>query len=305
MIPRRIRRGMKLRPHRPNLALDIMPGRHTIGVKLARGLQQILELHPLIAADTRHRRRAGKIGVSEFLDHRLAEGILIIQHIVRKAHGFRHPPRVMNIAPRTTCALFGQRRPMIIKLQGDAHHVIAFLGQLRRNDRAVNAPRHRHHHPCLGRRLGKAQGIQRMIKGHGGPVWGKSQKPAFETQYRKIRHTLNPCVSQLLKAVGSPCVEGMKGCVMYLKRVDGPRQVTLPDGTVLSRADLPPPATRRWVASRKAIVVKAVIYGLIPQSEAMERYALSEEEFALWRAAVEVYGENALKVTAIQKYRQL
>lgn len=92
---------------------------------------------------------------------------------------------------------------------------------------------------------------------------------------------------------------------MYLKRVDGPRQVTLPDGTVLSRADLPPPATRRWVASRKAIVVKAVIYGLIPQSEAMERYALSEEEFALWRAAVEVYGENALKVTAIQKYRQL
>lgn len=92
---------------------------------------------------------------------------------------------------------------------------------------------------------------------------------------------------------------------MFLKRVDGPRQVTLPDGTVINRADLPPPATRRWVASRKAIVVKAVIYGLIPQSEAMERYSLSEEEFALWRAAVEVHGENALKVTAIQKYRQL
>jgi hypothetical protein len=27
---------------------------------------------------------------------------------------------------------------------------------------------------------------------------------------------------------------------MYLKRVDGPRQVTLPDGTILSRADLAP-----------------------------------------------------------------
>lgn len=92
---------------------------------------------------------------------------------------------------------------------------------------------------------------------------------------------------------------------MYLKRVDGPRQVTLPDGSILTRADLPSAETRRWVASRKVVVVKAVIYGLLPLAEALERYALSEEEFALWREAVERHGEKALKVTAIQKYRQL
>jgi hypothetical protein len=92
---------------------------------------------------------------------------------------------------------------------------------------------------------------------------------------------------------------------MFLKKVDGPRQITLPDGSILSRADLPADTTRRWVASRKAIVVKAVIYGLIPEKEALERYGLSDEEFALWRAAIEEHGENALKVTAIQKYRQL
>ncbi|HMO06661.1 MAG TPA: DUF1153 domain-containing protein [Paracoccaceae bacterium] len=92
---------------------------------------------------------------------------------------------------------------------------------------------------------------------------------------------------------------------MYLKRVDGPRQVMLPDGRFLSRADLPPADTRRWVASRKAVVVRAVIHGLIPESEALERYALSAEEFAMWREAVERHGEKALKVTAIQKYRQL
>ncbi|HMS95586.1 MAG TPA: DUF1153 domain-containing protein [Tabrizicola sp.] len=92
---------------------------------------------------------------------------------------------------------------------------------------------------------------------------------------------------------------------MFLKRVDGPRQVTLPDGSILSRADLPAASTSRWVASRKAIVVKAVVYGLIPQSEALERYALSEEEFQLWRNAVERHGDQGLKVTAIQKYRQL
>lgn len=92
---------------------------------------------------------------------------------------------------------------------------------------------------------------------------------------------------------------------MYLKRVDGPRQVTLPDGTILSRADLPPADTRRWVASRKAVVVHAVMHGLISQAEAQDRYALSEEEFGLWRNAVEAHGEKALRVTTIQKYRQL
>lgn len=92
---------------------------------------------------------------------------------------------------------------------------------------------------------------------------------------------------------------------MYLKRVDGPRQVTLPDGTILTRADLPDPKTRRWVASRKVIVVKAVAYGLISEAEARERYDLSEEEFALWQEAVMRHGINGLKVTTLQKYRQL
>lgn len=92
---------------------------------------------------------------------------------------------------------------------------------------------------------------------------------------------------------------------MYLKKVDGPRAVTLPDGTVLTRADLPPADTRRWVASRKAVVVRAVQYGLIARDEALKTYSLSEEEFEFWRVAVEKHGESALKVTALQRYRQL
>lgn len=92
---------------------------------------------------------------------------------------------------------------------------------------------------------------------------------------------------------------------MFLKKVEGPRAVTLPDGTVLTRADLPKAETRRWVASRKAAVVKGVAYGLIPLDEALERYGISEEEFESWRAAIEKHGESALKSTALQKYRQL
>lgn len=91
---------------------------------------------------------------------------------------------------------------------------------------------------------------------------------------------------------------------MYLKKVDGPRAVTLPDGRVMTRADLPDPGTRRWVASRKAAVVRGVLYGLISQAEAERRYALSSEEFREWVTAVSEHGEEALKATAVQKFRQ-
>ena len=91
---------------------------------------------------------------------------------------------------------------------------------------------------------------------------------------------------------------------MFLRRIEGPRAVTLPDGTIMTRADLPPAKTRRWVASRKALVVRAVVHGLLPLDEALSRYSLSDEEFGLWREAVERHGISALKVTRIQEYRQ-
>ncbi len=92
---------------------------------------------------------------------------------------------------------------------------------------------------------------------------------------------------------------------MYLKKVDGPRAVTLPDGSVMTRADLPPSSTRRWVASRKASVVRGVLYGLLTEEAACDRYSLSKEEFHEWVRAVTLHGEEALKATALQKYRQL
>ncbi|MEY8827798.1 DUF1153 domain-containing protein [Sedimentitalea sp. XS_ASV28] len=91
---------------------------------------------------------------------------------------------------------------------------------------------------------------------------------------------------------------------MFLKKVEGPRAVTLPDGTIMTRADLPAPNTRRWVASRKAAVVRGVLYGLITQPDALRKYGLSDEEFKSWVAAVADHGEDALKATALKRYRQ-
>ena len=91
---------------------------------------------------------------------------------------------------------------------------------------------------------------------------------------------------------------------MYLRKVEGPRSVTLQDGTIITRADLPSADTRRWVASRKAIVVRAVGAGLISEEYARETYGLSEDEFNEWQNAVENHGVAGLRVTALKRYRQ-
>lgn len=91
---------------------------------------------------------------------------------------------------------------------------------------------------------------------------------------------------------------------MYLRKIDGPRSVTLPDGNVMTRADLPAQNTRRWVASRKAAVITAVHAGLLSREAALEMYALSEEELCAWEDAVRDHGIDALKTTSLQRYRQ-
>ena len=92
---------------------------------------------------------------------------------------------------------------------------------------------------------------------------------------------------------------------MFLKKVIGPRGVTLQDGSVITLADLPGKHNRQWVASRKAAVVCAVLYGLITAESAQRRYGISAEEFQEWVLAVSLHGEAALRATSVQKCRQL
>jgi hypothetical protein len=91
---------------------------------------------------------------------------------------------------------------------------------------------------------------------------------------------------------------------MYIRRGKGPVAVVLPDGSRLTRSDLPPADTDRWVARRKAVVVAAVDHGLIEVTEACEMYRLSEEELDTWRHAVARHGASALRITSLQRYRQ-
>lgn len=92
---------------------------------------------------------------------------------------------------------------------------------------------------------------------------------------------------------------------MFLKKVDGPRSVTLPDGSIMTHADLPPASTRSWVVSRKAAEVRGVVYSLLSQSDALSRYSLSEEELESWCDAGTGHGLKALRATHLQSYRKL
>ena len=84
---------------------------------------------------------------------------------------------------------------------------------------------------------------------------------------------------------------------MYLKKTSGPRSVTTAGDSILSLSDLPPAGILRWVASRKAKVVRAVLYGLITQQTAPQQYNLSVDEFKSWVQALHDHGESALKTT--------
>ncbi len=81
--------------------------------------------------------------------------------------------------------------------------------------------------------------------------------------------------------------------------------VKLPDGSHLTRSDLPPKNTCRWVARRKATVVLAVHAGLVTLEEVCRMYDLTEEEFTSWEAALLKHGRSGLRITHLKKYRQL
>ena len=76
-----------------------------------------------------------------------------------------------------------------------------------------------------------------------------------------------------------------------------------PTGNILTKDDLPPANTRRWVIRRKAEVVSAVQGGLLTLEEACARYSLSIEEFLSWQKAIDKNGVAGLRVTRTQKYR--
>ncbi len=75
-----------------------------------------------------------------------------------------------------------------------------------------------------------------------------------------------------------------------------PARIIGPQCEVLTRENLPPSNTARWVASRKAQVVAAVQGGLLTIDEVLSRYNLSLAEFYGWQRAMDQAGVSGLRV---------
>jgi hypothetical protein len=69
-------------------------------------------------------------------------------------------------------------------------------------------------------------------------------------------------------------------------------------------SDLPSPGTERWVARRKAQVVRAVRNGRLSLDQACERYRLSPDEFLAWERTITRHGVAGLRVTRLKSYRR-
>jgi hypothetical protein len=100
----------------------------------------------------------------------------------------------VDILPRAACTLLGQRRAVVIKLQRDAHHVIALVLQHRRHDRGIDAARHGDDDPRVGGGLGQAKRIQGQIA-HRFRIGLKVRDPQ---EYRKIAVTHKAAFHRLL-----------------------------------------------------------------------------------------------------------
>jgi hypothetical protein len=60
---------------------------------------------------------------------------------------------------------------------------------------------------------------------------------------------------------------------------------------------------KRWVPSRKAEIVAAVREGFISLDDALERYALSIDEYLMWQRGLELFGYAGLRVNKSKQLR--
>jgi hypothetical protein len=77
-----------------------------------------------------------------------------------------------------------------------------------------------------------------------------------------------------------------------------------PDGNILTADNLTAADTVRWSFRRKAELVAAVRGGLLSFDEVCTRYAVTPEEYFLWRDTIKHAGAQGLRAAAIPAARR-
>src|SRR5664279_1827090 len=119
-----------------------MAGRQHVGAEFARGDQQVVEFDRHVAFDARHRRLAVDVSLGEAVDHRFLEAALVVEHVMRNADALGNAARIIDVLPRAAGALAVGGGAVIVELQRDADHVIAFGLEQRGSHRGIDAAGH-------------------------------------------------------------------------------------------------------------------------------------------------------------------
>ena len=93
-----------------------MPGRERGGTEFARGCQKVAKLDRAVALDAWHRCLAQRVAVSEVVDHRLTETVLIVQHVMRNSDPLGDFAGIVDVLPGAAGALAMCGRAVIVKL---------------------------------------------------------------------------------------------------------------------------------------------------------------------------------------------
>ena len=152
-----------------------MAGRQDVGAEVLGRLEQVDELHVLVAGDAGHRRLARDIGAGERLDHLLAEPRLVVEHVMRNAEPGGDVARVVNVLAGAAGALAVGRRAVVVELHRHADDVVALARQQRRDDAGIDAARHRDDDARVLGRLGQAQAVERTRRRVPGKRRGQHQ----------------------------------------------------------------------------------------------------------------------------------
>ena len=116
-----------------------MAGRKTVGPKLLGELDQISELHTLVAQAARYRSAPARILVSEMLDNASAEPAFVVEHIMGDADTVADGARVVDVLARAAGSGALGRLAVVVKLERNTDDLRARARSERGHDGAIDA----------------------------------------------------------------------------------------------------------------------------------------------------------------------
>src|SRR5579863_4778016 len=123
-----------------------MTGGQLLGADLARGDEELLELHVIIAKRARNGSAPGEIVVDKRANHAILESLLEIHDVKRKTEMPRDTARVVNVVERATTMRRGaaiasklREATLVPELHREANDGLGGFVKQRSDGRAVDA----------------------------------------------------------------------------------------------------------------------------------------------------------------------